>query len=75
MCRFIVIFILNITGKTEAALRTSVILRNYDDVLQRRQIYCIIAVCAVTCQAFKTASRAFTELETLQVVSFIKNLF
>lgn len=53
----------------EAALKTAIRLRCYEDVLDQQQTYCIIAVCAVACEAFEIASKAFTELETLETVS------
>ncbi|XKL59501.1 hypothetical protein PGB90_000517 [Kerria lacca] len=55
-----------INGNTESALHCSVRLRNYNDVLNPQQVYSIIAVCAISCNAFETASKAFTELETLK---------
>ena len=53
----------------EAALKTAIRLRYYDDVLDPQQTYSIIAVCAIACHTFEIASKAFTELETLETVS------
>lgn len=63
------IFFLIYTGNIELALKIAVRLRNYDDILDSLQIYSIIATCAICCRAFETASKAFTELEALPIVS------
>ncbi|CDS38237.1 WD repeat containing protein 35 [Echinococcus multilocularis] len=52
-------------GLFEQALRTAILLRDYDDIFDARKIHSIIALCAVKSGAFATASKAFMKLQNL----------
>ncbi|CAF4686219.1 unnamed protein product, partial [Rotaria sp. Silwood1] len=47
----------------EAALRSALTLTEYEDILPVQTIYNLIALCATSCGAFNTASKAFLKLE------------
>ncbi|OON21585.1 WD domain, G-beta repeat protein [Opisthorchis viverrini] len=56
-------------GSIDEALRTAQLLRDYEDILEPRTIYSLIAMCAIYAKAFGVCSKAFTKLETLPNLS------
>ncbi|GAA50751.1 WD repeat-containing protein 35 [Clonorchis sinensis] len=56
-------------GSIDEALRTAQLLRDYEDILEPRTIYSLIAMCAINAKAFAICSKAFTKLETLPNLS------
>ncbi|VDK29553.1 unnamed protein product [Dibothriocephalus latus] len=53
------------SGHYEHALRTALLLRDLDDIIEPQKVYSIIAVCALSARAFATASKAFLKLKNL----------
>jgi WD repeat-containing protein 35 len=53
------------TGNLDRALRTSLKLAAYEDILEEREIYSLIALTAFYTKHFEQCSRAFIKLETL----------
>ncbi|VDD82634.1 unnamed protein product [Mesocestoides corti] len=49
----------------EQALRTAILLRDYDDIFEPRRIHSIIALCALKASAFATASQEFMKLQNI----------
>ncbi|CAF4161448.1 unnamed protein product, partial [Rotaria sordida] len=47
----------------EGALRSALTLTEYEDIIPIQTIYNLIALCATSCGAFNTASKAFLKLE------------
>ena len=56
-------------GKMDAAKLTAIRLAEFEDLLSRRDIYSLIALCAYHARDFNVCSRAFIKLETLEDVS------
>ncbi|KAA0185920.1 WD repeat-containing protein 35 [Fasciolopsis buskii] len=56
-------------GNTDRALRTAQLLRDYEDILDPRITYSLIALCACLTKAFATCSKAFIKLENLPDIS------
>lgn len=52
-------------GDPEAAMRTALRLREYEDLLEQEPIYALLALSSCACKAFATCSRAFVRLETI----------
>ncbi|KAF8572309.1 WD repeat-containing protein [Paragonimus westermani] len=52
-------------GSLDQALRTAQLLRDYEDILEVKVIYSLIATCAIAARAFGTCSKAFIKLESL----------
>ncbi|BHF80666.1 WD repeat-containing protein 35 [Sparganum proliferum] len=53
------------SGHYEHALRTALLLRDLDDIIEPQKVYSIIALCALSARAFATASKAFLKLKNL----------
>lgn len=53
------------SGNVDRALRTSLKLTAYEDVLEEREIYSLVALAAFYTKHFEQCSRAFIKLETL----------
>ncbi|UJR15120.1 hypothetical protein I4U23_002085 [Adineta vaga] len=51
------------TNNADGALRCALTLTEYEDILPVQTIYNLIALCATSCGAFNTASKAFLKLE------------
>ncbi|CAL8099606.1 unnamed protein product [Calicophoron daubneyi] len=56
-------------GAVDHALRTSQLLRDYEDILDPKATYSLIALCAISARAFATCSKAFIKLENLPDIS------
>ncbi|KAK3088211.1 hypothetical protein FSP39_016191 [Pinctada imbricata] len=56
-------------GYVDAAMRTCLFLREYEDVLDPSDIYSLLALCASANKAFGTCSKAFIKLETLETLT------
>eukprot|EP00516_Mucochytrium_quahogii_P007622 CAMPEP_0203752874 /NCGR_PEP_ID=MMETSP0098-20131031/6733_1 /ASSEMBLY_ACC=CAM_ASM_000208 /TAXON_ID=96639 /ORGANISM=" , Strain NY0313808BC1" /LENGTH=1294 /DNA_ID=CAMNT_0050643241 /DNA_START=364 /DNA_END=4245 /DNA_ORIENTATION=- len=59
-------------GEMEAALVTSLQLRQYDDVLEPREVHSLIALTAYYNEAWGQCSKAFIELESLKAIACSK---
>ncbi|XP_054288459.1 WD repeat-containing protein 35-like [Macrosteles quadrilineatus] len=57
------------TGNADAAMLTALNLKNYEDILNTEDIFCLLACASAACKAFGTCSRAFMKLESLESVS------
>ncbi|KAI1895144.1 hypothetical protein AGOR_G00103280 [Albula goreensis] len=53
-------------GYVDAAMRTALHLRDYEDIIPAVEIYSLLAVCSSANRAFGTCSRAFIKLESLE---------
>jgi WD repeat-containing protein 35 len=56
-------------GYVDAAMKTSLALRNYEDFLHAEDVYCLLALASCANRAFQTCSKAFIKLESLKDVS------
>uniref|UniRef100_A0A803XM55 WD repeat-containing protein 35 n=1 Tax=Meleagris gallopavo TaxID=9103 RepID=A0A803XM55_MELGA len=56
-------------GSVDAALKTALHLRDYEDIIPAVEIYSLLAVCACANRAFDTCSKAFVKLESLETLS------
>lgn len=56
-------------GNMERSLRTALKLANYEDILEEREIYSLIALTAFYTKHFEQCSKAFIKLETLPGIS------
>ncbi|KAJ8387955.1 hypothetical protein AAFF_G00148890 [Aldrovandia affinis] len=56
-------------GYVDAAMRTALHLRDYDDIIPAVEIYSLLAICSSANRAFGTCSRAFIKLESLESLS------
>ncbi|CAG0905254.1 unnamed protein product, partial [Cyprideis torosa] len=52
-------------GYVDAAMRTSLVLRDYEGVIPAENVYCLLALSACANRAFATCSKAFIKLESL----------
>ncbi|GMH42155.1 hypothetical protein BSKO_10074 [Bryopsis sp. KO-2023] len=52
-------------GKPEAAMRTALHLRQYEDVISPEKIYALLAIAAHSCKFYGQCSKAFVKLESL----------
>merc|ERR1712185_360637 len=52
-------------GEYVAAMKTAIRLSEYEDVLPKVDIYCLVALSAYHCEDYYVCSRAFIKLETL----------
>lgn len=59
-------------GNYDAAMKTSLRLREYEDFLETEDIYCLLALSSCLNQAFATCSKAFIKLEALEKISDTK---
>merc|ERR1711894_335597 len=53
-------------GYVDAAMRTALFLREYEDIIDPCDIYSLLALAASANKAFGTCSKAFIKLETLE---------
>ncbi len=56
-------------GYVDAAMKTALTLRDYEDILNPEDIYCLLALASCANRAFGTCSKAFIRLESLNDVS------
>ncbi|XP_030627741.1 WD repeat-containing protein 35 isoform X2 [Chanos chanos] len=56
-------------GNVDAAMKTALHLRDYEDIIPAVEIYSLLAICSSANQAFGTCSRAFIKLESLDSLS------
>lgn len=62
-------------GRIEAAMQTALHLVYYDDILEPRNIYSLIAVTAYYAKYFATCSKAFVKLTNLKVAAPVLKTF
>ncbi|KAF2982220.1 hypothetical protein EK904_002644, partial [Melospiza melodia maxima] len=55
-------------GSVDAALKTALHLRDYEDIIPAIEIYSLLALCACANRAFDTCSKAFVKLESLETL-------
>ncbi|OWK63323.1 WD repeat-containing protein 35 [Lonchura striata] len=55
-------------GYSDAALKTALHLRDYEDIIPAVEIYSLLALCACANRAFDTCSKAFVKLESLETL-------
>ncbi|RMC17193.1 hypothetical protein DUI87_05770 [Hirundo rustica rustica] len=55
-------------GNADAALKTALHLRDYEDIIPAVEIYSLLALCACANRAFYTCSKAFVKLESLETL-------
>ncbi|NXO33488.1 WDR35 protein, partial [Locustella ochotensis] len=55
-------------GCADAALKTALHLRDYEDIISAVEIYSLLALCACKTRAFNTCSKAFVKLESLETL-------
>uniref|UniRef100_A0A2K5JCK1 WD repeat-containing protein 35 n=1 Tax=Colobus angolensis palliatus TaxID=336983 RepID=A0A2K5JCK1_COLAP len=56
-------------GYVDAALKTALHLKDYEDIIPPVEIYSLLALCACASRAFGTCSKAFIKLESLEALS------
>ncbi|XP_030777410.1 WD repeat-containing protein 35 isoform X2 [Rhinopithecus roxellana] len=56
-------------GYVDAALKTALHLKDYEDIIPPVEIYSLLALCACASRAFGTCSKAFIKLESLETLS------
>eukprot|EP00727_Mastigamoeba_balamuthi_P004271 m51a1_g13841 hypothetical protein (1211) ;mRNA; r:520608-525261 len=57
------------SGKIDACMKTSIRLTEYEDILDQREIYTLIALSSYYNKHYKQCSRAFTRLEMLEALT------
>ncbi|XP_061207186.1 WD repeat-containing protein 35 isoform X3 [Neopsephotus bourkii] len=55
-------------GSVQAALKTALHLRDYEDIIPAVEIYSLLALCACANRAFDICSKAFVKLESLETI-------
>nr|XP_021149197.1 WD repeat-containing protein 35 isoform X1 [Columba livia] len=55
-------------GPVDAALKTALHLRDYEDIIPAEEIYSLLALCACANRAFDICSKAFVKLESLETL-------
>ncbi|XP_041888832.1 WD repeat-containing protein 35 isoform X2 [Corvus kubaryi] len=55
-------------GSVDAALKTALHLRDYEDIIPAVEIYSLLALCACANREFDTCSKAFVKLESLETL-------
>ncbi|CAG0916326.1 unnamed protein product [Notodromas monacha] len=55
-------------GYVDAAMKTALVVRGYEDFLPSEDVYCLLALSSCANRAFQTCSRAFIKLESLKEV-------
>ncbi|XP_009079467.1 PREDICTED: WD repeat-containing protein 35-like, partial [Acanthisitta chloris] len=55
-------------GSVDAALKTALHLRDYEDIIPAVEIYSLLAVCACANRAFDICSKAFVKLQSLEAL-------
>uniref|UniRef100_A0A8C9HGE5 WD repeat domain 35 n=1 Tax=Piliocolobus tephrosceles TaxID=591936 RepID=A0A8C9HGE5_9PRIM len=56
-------------GYVDAALKTALHLKDYEDIIPPVEIYSLLALCTCASRAFGTCSKAFIKLESLETLS------
>ncbi|XP_076333007.1 intraflagellar transport protein Oseg4 isoform X2 [Tachypleus tridentatus] len=56
-------------GYVDAAMKTSLYLRKYEDILNQEMLYALLALASCANRAFGTCSKAFIKLESLETLS------
>ncbi|XP_033032639.1 WD repeat-containing protein 35 [Trachypithecus francoisi] len=56
-------------GYVDAALKTALHLKDYEDIIPPVEIYSLLALCACASRAFGSCSKAFIKLESLETLS------
>ncbi|XP_069742564.1 WD repeat-containing protein 35 isoform X3 [Narcine bancroftii] len=56
-------------GYVDAAMKTALHLRDYEDIIPSVEIYSLLALCACANRAFGTCSKAFIKLESLDILT------
>lgn len=56
-------------GESDAAMKTALRLREYEDILNTEDIYCLLGLSSCINRAFATCSRAFIKLEALEKIT------
>ncbi|KAG7199655.1 hypothetical protein KM043_014248 [Ampulex compressa] len=56
-------------GNFDAAMKTALRLREYEDILDAEDIYCLLALSSAVNHAFATCSKAFIKLEALDTIT------
>ncbi|KAM4772218.1 WD repeat-containing protein 35 [Rhinophrynus dorsalis] len=56
-------------GYVDAAMKTALHLRDYEDIIPAVEIYSLLALCSCANRAFGTCSKAFIKLESLETLS------
>jgi hypothetical protein len=69
LCICIYCIYVSFPGHVDAAMKTALHLREYEDVLETEDIYCILALASCANRAFGTCSKAFIRLESLEKVT------
>ncbi|XP_048515413.1 WD repeat-containing protein 35 isoform X2 [Athalia rosae] len=59
-------------GEADAAMKTALRLREYEDILNAEDIYCLIALSSCINRAFAACSKAFIKLEALEKITEAK---
>lgn len=59
-------------GQSDAAMKTSLRLREYEDILNTEDIYCLLALSSCINRAFAACSKAFIKLEALEKITEAK---
>ncbi|XP_043251348.1 WD repeat-containing protein 35 [Colletes gigas] len=57
------------SGNIDAAMKTALRLREYEDILEPEDIYCLLALSSAVNHAFAVCSKAFIKLESLESIS------
>ncbi|XP_010085489.1 PREDICTED: WD repeat-containing protein 35-like [Pterocles gutturalis] len=55
-------------GSVDAALKTALHLRDYEDIIPAVEIYSLLALCACANRVFDVCSKAFVKLESLETL-------
>jgi WD repeat-containing protein 35 len=69
LCIHIYYTYISFPGHVDAAMKTALHLREYEDILETEDIYCILALASCASRAFGTCSKAFIRLESLEKVT------
>ncbi|KAK6623541.1 hypothetical protein RUM43_009393 [Polyplax serrata] len=56
-------------GYVDAAMRTALVLRHYEDILDPEEIYCVLALSSAASHHFETCSKALSRLQALPDIS------
>ncbi|XP_076282876.1 intraflagellar transport protein Oseg4 [Lasioglossum baleicum] len=55
-------------GNFDAAMKTALRLREYEDILEPEHVYCLLALSSAVHHAFAVCSKAFVKLESLEII-------
>lgn len=59
-------------GDFDSAMKTSLRLREYEDIIDTEDIYCLLALSSANNRSFSTCSKAFIKLEALTKITDLK---